>query len=99
MPVPAWLRGELREMVADTLSAASLDRIGLFEPAYVQRLIDEHNAMRVDHSRPLWTLLVFMTWHTEWQRARDAAARPLAASSMPEVSGAPAPAISGPGPR
>ncbi len=99
VPVPAWLRGELREMVADTLSAASLDRIGLFAPAYVQRLIDEHNAMRVDHSRPLWTLLVFMTWHTEWQRARDAAARPLAASSMPEVSGAPAPAISGPGPR
>ncbi len=100
VPVPAWLRGELRELVADTLSPASLERVGLFESAYVQRLIAEHNAMRVDHSRPLWTLLVFMTWHTEWQRAREAAARPLAASSTPvHISAATPSAVAGSGTR
>src|SRR5207342_816603 len=51
---------KLRGMVADVLSPTALRRVGLFDPAYVETLIGEHNAMRVDHSRPLWTLLVFM---------------------------------------
>ncbi len=36
VPVPAWLRGDLRAMVADVLSPAALTRVGLFEPSYVQ---------------------------------------------------------------
>src|SRR6185295_9143644 len=79
VPVPSWLRGELREMLCDVLSPAALRRVGLFDPGYVQTLIAEHNAMRVDHSRPLWTLLVFMTWHEHWRRLR-AAAPPLGAA-------------------
>jgi asparagine synthase (glutamine-hydrolysing) len=75
VPVPSWLRGELRDMVADVLSPTALRRVGLFDPAYVETLIGEHNAMRVDHSRPLWTLLVFMIWHEHWQNARAAGAR------------------------
>jgi asparagine synthase (glutamine-hydrolysing) len=75
VPVPAWLRGELSEMMQDVLAPAALRRVGLFEPAYVQRLIDEHVGMRFDHSRPLWTLLVFMIWHEEWQRKRAAVGR------------------------
>ena len=81
VPVPAWLRGELRGMVADVLAPAALTRVGLFDPAYVQGLIAEHNAMRVDHSRPLWTLLVFMTWHEQWQRSRAAAGHPFASAA------------------
>src|SRR5205085_231789 len=78
VPVPSWLRGELRGMLQDVLAPAALRRVGLFEPAYVQRLIAEHVDMRFDHSRPLWTLLVFMTWHEEWQRMRAAAERDVA---------------------
>jgi asparagine synthase (glutamine-hydrolysing) len=81
VPIPAWLRGELRAMVADVLAPAALTRVGLFDPAYVQGLIAEHNAMRVDHSRPLWTLLVFMTWHEQWQRSRAAAGHPFASAA------------------
>ena len=99
VPVPSWLRNELRDLVAETLSPASLRNIGLFDPSYVQRLIAEHNAMRVDHSRPLWTLLVFMTWHGEWQRARDAATRPLSSSSSPAAVSLPTAAAAGSGPR
>jgi asparagine synthase (glutamine-hydrolysing) len=81
VPVPAWLRGELRDMVADVLAPTALRRVDLFDPVYVQRLISEHNAMRVDHSRPLWTLLVFMTWHEQWRQDRTAAQRPLASAA------------------
>ncbi len=72
VPVPSWLRGELRDMLHDVLAPSALARVGLFQPEYVRRLIDEHVGMRFDHSRPLWTLLVFMTWHQEWERARAA---------------------------
>jgi asparagine synthase (glutamine-hydrolysing) len=90
VPVPSWLRGELREMMQDVLAPAALRRVGLFEPEYLRRLIDEHVAMRVDHSRPLWTLLVFMTWHQEWERtraeARDAGAAMHAADRAPHAA-------------
>jgi asparagine synthase (glutamine-hydrolysing) len=82
VPIPSWLRGELRDMVRDVLSPTSLRRTGLFEPAYVQRLVAEHDAMRIDHSRPLWTLLVFMTWYDHWQRVRSAASRPLPSPTL-----------------
>jgi asparagine synthase (glutamine-hydrolysing) len=75
VPVASWLRGELREMLHDMLAPAALRRVGLFEPAFVERLIREHVGMRFDHSRPLWTLLAFMIWHEQWEQAR-ANARP-----------------------
>ena len=63
--------------------SASGVMVGLFEPEYVRRLIDEHVGMRIDHSRPLWTLLVFMIWHEEWQRMRAAVERAPAPSLAP----------------
>jgi asparagine synthase (glutamine-hydrolysing) len=83
VPVPSWLRGELRGMLEDVLAPAALRRVGLFDPAYVQRLIAEHVGMQFDHSRPLWTLLIFMTWHEEWQRMRAAVERDPAPSFAP----------------
>ncbi len=84
VPVATWLRKELHDMTADVLSPTALRRVGLFEPSYVQRLIAEHDAMRADHSRPLWTLLVFMNWYDMWQSAR-AAGRVAAVASHPPV--------------
>jgi hypothetical protein len=63
-------------MVGDVLSPVALRRVGLFEPAYVQQLMGEHGAMRTDHSRPLWTLLVFMNWYDMWRQTRAAASHP-----------------------
>lgn len=70
VPVATWLQNELRDMVADVLSPTALRRVGLFEPSYVHRLITEHASKQMDHSRPLWTLLVFMNWYDMWQRLR-----------------------------
>ncbi|MEO6025329.1 MAG: asparagine synthase (glutamine-hydrolyzing) [Candidatus Binatia bacterium] len=84
VPVASWLRGDLHDMVADVLSPAALRRVGLFEPAYVQRLMTEHDSMQADNSRQLWTLLVFMNWYDMWQQTR-AAGRAAAVASHPPV--------------
>ena len=63
IPAAAWLRGELVPFARDTLSAETLRRQGFFEPAVVQRLLDDHVAGRRDLSRQLWGLLAFTLWH------------------------------------
>jgi asparagine synthase (glutamine-hydrolysing) len=63
IPAAAWLRGELEPFTRDALSHDTLRRQGLFEPAAVTRLLDEHVAATADWSRQLWALLMFSLWH------------------------------------
>jgi len=62
VPIPGWLRGELRDMVGDLLSPARIRKFGFFDSGYVSRMIEDHQAMRVDYSRNIWNLLVFALW-------------------------------------
>ncbi len=61
-PMAAWLRGPLRAWMGDLLSAESLRRGGLFHPGEVERVMTEHLSGRVDHRKPLWSLLSFRAW-------------------------------------
>jgi asparagine synthase (glutamine-hydrolysing) len=38
-------------------------RLGLFDPAAVTRLLDEHEARRHNREGVLWALLSFSVWH------------------------------------
>ena len=62
VPVPGWLRGDLRDYTRDILSDRILRKQGFFNPRYVQKLIDDHNDMKVDYSRNIWGLLIFTLW-------------------------------------
>jgi asparagine synthase (glutamine-hydrolysing) len=63
VPVAEWLKGRLRPLARDLLSPARLARHGLFDPAYVTRLQDEHERGLANHRKLLWTLLIFELWH------------------------------------
>src|SRR5206468_7239334 len=58
-PTAAWLRNELRPMLSDELSPERQRRLGYFEPAKVQTLLDEHLTGRQNWQRILWALLWF----------------------------------------
>jgi asparagine synthase (glutamine-hydrolysing) len=62
-PTAAWLRNELRPILADELSPERQRRLGYFDPAAVQTLLDEHLTGRQNWERMLWALLCFSTWH------------------------------------
>lgn len=70
VPMPAWLRGDLRPIVEQQLSAEVLGRQGVFDPGYVALLKDEHMSGRRDHSRNLWGLLVFGLWVDRYMGGR-----------------------------
>jgi asparagine synthase (glutamine-hydrolysing) len=62
MPVAKWIKGELRILVRDIFAPERLKRRGLLNPAYVQRLLDEHDRGLADHRKLIWTLLMFEMW-------------------------------------
>jgi asparagine synthase (glutamine-hydrolysing) len=70
IPLKHWLRGPLRPLMTDLLSAGSLSRQGLFHPPTVEAWITEHLAGKANHSHRLWALMVFQLWH---QNAPDRA--------------------------
>ncbi|HSB22746.1 MAG TPA: asparagine synthase (glutamine-hydrolyzing) [Burkholderiaceae bacterium] len=61
-PMGAWLKGALSEMLGSALSPQSLERRGLLNAQPVARLIEDHQANRVDGTDKLLALLNFEVW-------------------------------------
>jgi asparagine synthase (glutamine-hydrolysing) len=63
VPVAEWLKVKLRPLARDLLSPERVRRAGVFDPAYVTQLLDEHERGTANHRKLLWTLLMFELWH------------------------------------
>jgi len=61
VPIRHWLRDELYDWAADIISDSQTDH--LLDLGAVRRMLHEHRTGPRDHSRRIWTLLVFMIWH------------------------------------
>jgi asparagine synthase (glutamine-hydrolysing) len=59
VPLAQWFRGPLRARVRDAVLGERLGDTGLFNHAYLKRLVDDHQAGLRDYSASLWTLLMF----------------------------------------
>ena len=66
VPVPRWLRDELRPLVERQLGPAVVARQGIFDPAAVSALVEGHLSGRVNASRRIWGLLMFGAWYERW---------------------------------
>jgi len=68
VPIGEWFRGELRAMLRDNLFASDSFANQHFNMKVVQRLVDEHEQERVDHSQRLYALLMLELW---WRTSRS----------------------------
>ena len=66
VPVGPWFRGELKDFLADHILSPRFHSRGLFAPAAVQRLFDDHQRGAADHAHHLWTLLMLELWFREF---------------------------------
>ena len=61
VPIRHWLRDEMytwaRDIIHDSQAHHLVDLVA------VQRMLDAHREGPIDHSRRIWTLLVFLLWH------------------------------------
>ena len=59
VPLANWFRGPLKQRVRDAVLGERLADSGLFNPATLRRLVEQHQSGMRDHSAPLWSLLMF----------------------------------------
>lgn len=77
LPLPAWFRGPLRDMLHDHLTSRRfLDR-GIVSPAFMREILAEHQSGRRDNSHYLWMLLVCELWFRTFEDS------PVAVDSSP----------------
>lgn len=61
-PIRRWMRGELKNLLSDMLSAESLRKRGIFDVNAVQKLISDNCAGKVDGAYTLLSLLCIELW-------------------------------------
>jgi asparagine synthase (glutamine-hydrolysing) len=61
VPIRHWLRDEMYDWARAIIRDSQADH--LVDLAAVQRMLDAHREGPLDHSRRIWTLLVFLLWH------------------------------------
>ncbi len=61
VPIRHYLAGDSYEWARDIISSAQTDEY--LDPAAVLAMLDAHKAGEADHSRRIWTILVFQIWH------------------------------------
>ena len=65
-PIPAWIAGELKNFVLQTLSPERIQKTGYLNSSAVKNLLDEHFARKRDNHRRIWCVLNFVLWHERW---------------------------------
>jgi asparagine synthase (glutamine-hydrolysing) len=77
-PIGRWLRGPFHRLVREFVSGPRAVSRGLFHPAYLRRLVEEHRSGKADHGDRLWLLMNFEIWQRTFIDGESAAdlARP-----------------------
>jgi asparagine synthase (glutamine-hydrolysing) len=76
VPVGEWLRTDLRPLLEDTLLSTRATQRGLFRPAVVRQLVDEHVSRRADRTSHVWALLMLELWFREFVDGASAPSPP-----------------------
>ena len=62
IPLSAWFKGPLEPFVRAALSPDRLDEAGLFDPAGIARLVEQHMSGQREHRKVLWNAAVLNGW-------------------------------------
>ncbi len=71
MPVAEWLNGDMKFLVDKYLSRKYLEKQGLFNPGYVEKIVSEHQDHVYDHRKKLWNLLAFQLWFDNYTKKHE----------------------------
>jgi asparagine synthase (glutamine-hydrolysing) len=67
IPAHDWLRGVLRPLLLETVNRPAVEATGLFRWSYIDRLISDHLARRIDVGYQLWGLIILFLWMQRWK--------------------------------
>jgi asparagine synthase (glutamine-hydrolysing) len=61
VPIRHWLKDEMYDWALSIVDSSGADE--LIDKSAVRQLLEAHRSGPLDHSRKIWTLLVFLVWH------------------------------------
>ncbi|TLS38882.1 asparagine synthase (glutamine-hydrolyzing) [Pseudalkalibacillus caeni] len=61
VPIRHWLKNELYDWAKNLINKSPTDH--LINKQFILKKLDEHAQGKFDHSRKIWTVLVFLIWH------------------------------------
>ena len=67
IPAHDWLRGALRPLLLETLTAEAVEQSGLFRAEVIQSLVRRHLERRENLGYHLWGLLTLFLWMKRWR--------------------------------
>ncbi len=69
VPLTSWFRGPLKQKLRDALLGETLADTGIFDHDYLKHLVDAHQSGARDYTAPLWSLLMFESFHRQIHNA------------------------------
>ncbi|MBI3008328.1 MAG: asparagine synthase (glutamine-hydrolyzing) [Candidatus Omnitrophica bacterium] len=66
VPIAKWLKGEMRDVLMSVLNPDSIQRHGLFNYSFIEKLLKDHMAGKRDNSRQIWALFIFQSWYENY---------------------------------
>jgi asparagine synthase (glutamine-hydrolysing) len=70
IPLAEWFRGPLKEKLRASLLSPRMADTGLFDMAFMKRMVDEHAVGVRDYSASLWALLMFAAFLENQDKAK-----------------------------
>lgn len=78
LPVEAWMRGELGDLLLDAVQTRRVEIGALLRPDETERMLKEHRDRKADHAHPLFAVLMLALWFENaagaWRTPRSATA-------------------------
>jgi asparagine synthase (glutamine-hydrolysing) len=72
-PLRAWIRNDLKELIADVLVSGELVQLGMLRKEPLLQLIADERAGREDYAKQIWQLLSMELWYRQVRAAGVAA--------------------------
>ncbi len=61
VPIRHWLKDEMNDWAKGIIRESDTDH--LINKTYLLKIFDDHCQGKIDYSRKIWTVLMFMVWH------------------------------------
>ena len=74
LPLAAWFRGPLRDFLRDHLTSEQFRGRGIASTAFLNHLLDEHDAGRRNNDYWLYALLMLELWFRSWSEGKQSQA-------------------------
>lgn len=83
VPLRAWIHGPLKSLLQDLLSAETIRKRGLFEPAAVAQLLNDDKAGHADHAYSILSLMCIELWCRAFIDLEPGSGAPVAFYELP----------------